>query len=148
MDVIAYLKENYNVEFTVEEDKTRHSKTRMGSICVDITSHFEELPPFVKSVKVCAEGFLLELDETDAEYEADLELIDERMEKLVQRCEEQSFILDTDGMETVVLICEGGYVMKVSGTEFSSLLIKKGEEADQAFRSIDDDRWELKKAKK
>ena len=146
MNIVEYLKKKYNVELTGKETKVGNYHN--SSILMDVTSHFEELPPFVKQVNICLdiEGSYLSMDEKDELFQERLDVIEKWMEKVIQERDKPSIVWDQDFYETIILICEGGYAIKVT-CETALFLMKKYENLDQVYCSVLDDKWLLDQKK-
>ncbi len=144
MNLVDHLSEKYNVELTGIEG---YGKYDDSYICLDITSHFEDLPPFVKEVKLCIESEKLKL--TLKEYiEKDYDNLSEKcLKQAIKKRNEKSHHWKQDWQETLVLICDGNYVIKVA-CEYAVLLMMKIDNPEQILCSIHKNIEQIKEQKK
>ena len=143
MNLVDHLSKKYNVELTAIEGKDLCN----SRICLDITSHFEEIPPFVKEVKLCIEAEKLLLNQKeylDKDYDC---LAEECLKNAIKKRNEKSHYWKQDWQETLVLICDGGYVIKVA-CEYAVLLMKKIDDPHQILCAIEENLKQIKEQKK
>ena len=141
MNLVDHLSEKYNVELTGIEG---YGKYDDSCICLDITSHFEDLPPFVKEVKLCIESEKLILKEyIEKDYD---NLSEECLKQAIKKRNEKSHYWKQDWQETLVLICDGDYVIKVA-CEYAVLLMKKIDDPEQILCSIQKNIDQIKEQK-
>lgn len=143
MNLVDHLSEKYNVELTgVEGNDLCNSR-----VCLDITSHFEEVPPFVKKVMLCIVAEKLTISQKESEEYQYGYFTDRCLARAIKQRDVHSPGLHLGWEETLVLICDGGYVIKVSCEE-AFILMKKIDDPYQILCAIEENLKQIKEQKK
>lgn len=136
MNLVDHLSEKYNVELTSRQGERMNE----SFICLDITSHFDDLPAFVKKVKLCILVEDLEVNKDDSFFK----YMDGFFKSIIKKKDDHSPFWIQDWPETIALICEDGYVIKTTCDEVGWFLMKKYDDSDKVNCSTDDDIWDIR----